>query len=58
MVPGWKIESSEDERLVMAYDRSEPRDLEGWTGGVGVGDGLQYIFVIVDATDDEDAAVL
>ena len=58
MVPGWKIESSEDERLVMAYDRSDPRDLDGWTGGVGVGDGSQYISVMVEAIDDEDAAVL
>jgi len=29
-----------------------------WTGGVGVGEASQYDSVIVDATDDEDAAVL
>ena len=64
MVPGWKIESCEEERLVIAYERSDPRDLEDWTmvlvweGWVGAGEGSQYISVMVDATDDEDAAVL
>ena len=58
MVPGWKMESSEDEILVIAYDKSDPMDFDGWTDGVGVRDGSQYISVMVEAIDDEDAAVL
>ena len=58
MVPGWKFDTSEDERLVMAYDRSDPMVLEDWTGGEDLRDGSQYISVMVEATEDDEAAVL